>query len=211
MVYEQIHAAFFDSPRGGSYRGAARRVMGGHGSSIIRPRFHQRFGITPSGGRSSPASGWPGTSDPLCRHLEAWLPGKPRIGGVARPGPAVRPLAGSMYAPRRQKHGLMNAGWGGAIKVFALPTCRGPARAVARRRPLWGDASFASVAHALRSGCIVAAVRSASVGMLLEPSGAVGADQRRWKWLLSLGGRTGRCCRCRRRRNPPSTCASRWR
>ena len=59
------------------------------------------------------------------------------------------------YAPRRQKHGLMNAdGWGvGFYDDGVVRRWRSAA-------PLWGDASFASVAPALSSDCIVAAVRS---------------------------------------------------
>ena len=61
---------------------------------------------------------------------------------------------------------------------------------VARRwrsaTPLWGDASFASVAPALRSGCVVAAVRSASVGMPIEPSAT--APFTDGQWLLSHNG-----------------------
>jgi glutamine amidotransferase len=52
--------------------------------------------------------------------------------------------------------------------------------------PLWGDASFASVAPALRSGCLVAAVRSASVGMPIEASASAPFTDGRW--LLSHNG-----------------------
>jgi len=61
---------------------------------------------------------------------------------------------------------------------------------VARRwrsaAPLWGDASFASVAPALDSDCIVAAVRSATVGMPIEPSASAPFTDGRW--LLSHNG-----------------------
>jgi glutamine amidotransferase len=56
--------------------------------------------------------------------------------------------------------------------------------------PLWGDASFASVAPALRSGCVVAAVRSATVGMPIEPSAS--APFTDGQWLLSHNGRVDR-------------------
>jgi glutamine amidotransferase len=85
------------------------------------------------------------------------------------------------YSPRRQKHGLMNAdGWG--VGFFD----DGVARRWRSAAPLWGDASFASVAPALRSGCIVAAVRSASVGMPIEPSASAPFTDGRW--LLSHNG-----------------------
>jgi glutamine amidotransferase len=51
---------------------------------------------------------------------------------------------------------------------------------------LWGDVSFDSVAPALRSHCVVAAVRSATVGMPIEASAtAPFADG---NWLLSHNG-----------------------
>ncbi len=89
------------------------------------------------------------------------------------------------YAPRRQKHGLMNAdGWGMGFFSTALPG-GGPAR-WRSAAPLWGDASFASVAPALSSGCIVAAVRSATVGMPIESSACAPFTDGRW--LLSHNG-----------------------
>jgi glutamine amidotransferase len=88
------------------------------------------------------------------------------------------------YSPRRQKHGLMNAdGWG--VGFFDSGT-GGQPRRWRSATPLWGDASFASVAPALRSGCVVAAVRSASVGMPIEPSAS--APFADGEWLLSHNG-----------------------
>lgn len=85
------------------------------------------------------------------------------------------------YSPRRQKHGLVNAdGWGAGF--FA----EGASRRWRSARPLWGDASFASVAPVLRSGCVVAAVRSASVGMPIEETAA--APFTDGTWLLSHNG-----------------------
>jgi glutamine amidotransferase len=52
--------------------------------------------------------------------------------------------------------------------------------------PIWGDASLASVAPALHSACIVAAVRSATVGMPIEPSASAPFTDGRW--LLSHNG-----------------------
>src|SRR6476620_3694719 len=57
---------------------------------------------------------------------------------------------------------------------------------IRRAAPLWGDESFASVAPALRSGCLVAAVRSASVGMPIEASASAPFTDGRW--LLSHNG-----------------------
>ncbi|MDT5075953.1 MAG: gamma-glutamyl hercynylcysteine S-oxide hydrolase [Mycobacterium sp.] len=116
----------------------------------------------------------------MCRHL-GWL-GEP----VSVASLVLEPPHGLLvqsYAPRRQKHGLMNAdGWG--MGFFD------PRGQVARRwrsaAPLWGDASFASVAPALESACVVAAVRSATVGMPIEPSASAPFTDGRW--LLSHNG-----------------------
>lgn len=93
------------------------------------------------------------------------------------------------YAPRRQKHGLMNAdGWG--VGFYASPG-QGHSEAGEPRRwrsamPLWSDSSFASVAPVLHSGCAVAAVRSATVGMPIEASAV--APFTDGTWLLSHNG-----------------------
>ena len=114
----------------------------------------------------------------MCRHL-GWL-GTPVPVSALVLEPANGLLVQS-YSPRRQKNGLMNAdGWG--IGFFD-----GPApRRWRSSAPLWGDASFASVAPALSSGCVVAAVRSATVGMPIEPSAS--APFTDGQWLLSHNG-----------------------
>ena len=114
----------------------------------------------------------------MCRHL-GWL-GEPRsIASLVLEPPSG--LLVQSYAPRRQKHGLMNAdGWG--VGFFD----KGVARRWRSAAPLWGDASFASVAPALSSGCVVAAVRSASIGMPIEPSAS--APFTDGQWLLSHNG-----------------------
>ena len=114
----------------------------------------------------------------MCRHL-GWL-GKPVSVASLLLEPANGLLVQS-YSPRRQKHGLMNAdGWG--VGFFDGRTPRRWRSAA----PLWGDASFASVAPALYGECIVAAVRSASVGMPIEPSAS--APFTDGHWLLSHNG-----------------------
>ncbi|OBG88425.1 ergothioneine biosynthesis protein EgtC [Mycobacterium sp. E802] len=114
----------------------------------------------------------------MCRHL-GWL-GAPRSVSSLVLDPPQGLLVQS-YAPRRQKHGLMNAdGWGAGFFD------RGVARRWRSEKPLWGDASFASVAPALSSGCVVAAVRSATIGMPIEPSAS--APFTDGEWLLSHNG-----------------------
>jgi gamma-glutamyl hercynylcysteine S-oxide hydrolase len=115
----------------------------------------------------------------MCRHL-GWL-GEPRSVASLVLDPPYGLLVQS-YSPRRQKHGLMSAdGWG--IGFFDEGDEPRRWRSAA---PLWGDASFASVAPALRSGCLVAAVRSASVGMPVEASASAPFTDGRW--LLSHNG-----------------------
>ncbi|MGV0835712.1 ergothioneine biosynthesis protein EgtC [Mycolicibacterium thermoresistibile] len=119
----------------------------------------------------------------MCRHL-GWL-GQPRSVAELMLEPPYGLLVQS-YAPRRQKHGLLNAdGWGVGFFDDA-----GVARRWRSATPLWGDASFASVAPVLRSGCVVAAVRSATIGMPIEPSASAPFSDDRW--LLSHNGRVDR-------------------
>lgn len=114
----------------------------------------------------------------MCRHL-GWL-GAPRSVAALVSEPPYGLVAQS-YSPRRQKHGLLNAdGWG--VGFFDGDTPRRWRSAA----PLWGDASFASVAPALSSGCVVAAVRSATIGMPIEASACAPFSDGRW--LLSHNG-----------------------
>ncbi|MEB3022176.1 ergothioneine biosynthesis protein EgtC [[Mycobacterium] crassicus] len=117
----------------------------------------------------------------MCRHL-AWL-GRPRSLAELMLEPP-HGLVVQSYAPRRQKHGLLNAdGWGAGF--FDLPEGSVPRR-WRSPAPLWGDASFASVAPVLTSHCVVAAVRSATVGMPIEASAT--APFTDGHWLLSHNG-----------------------
>jgi len=120
----------------------------------------------------------------VCRHL-GWL-GEPRSLAALILEPPSSLLVQS-YAPRRQRHGRINAdGWGVG---FFTPGRPGPARWRAAR-PLWGDGSFASVAPTIGSGCVVAAVRSASAGMPVDESAT--APFTDGTWLLSHNGRVDR-------------------
>jgi len=128
----------------------------------------------------------------MCRHL-AWL-GEPRSLHDLVLAPPHGLLTQS-YAPRWQKHGLLNAdGWG--VGIFAdapdVAQAANPPRPHRWRsnRPLWGDVSFASMAPLLSSGCVVAAVRSATVGMPLDETAAAPFTDGRW--LLSHNGRVDR-------------------
>jgi gamma-glutamyl hercynylcysteine S-oxide hydrolase len=127
----------------------------------------------------------------MCRHV-GWLGESASVSSLVLEQPYG--LVTQSYSPRRQKHGLVNAdGWG--VGFFDAgghepSDLGGGTVGVARRwrsaAPLWGDASFASVAPAIRSSCIVAAVRSASIGMPIEPTACAPFSDGRW--LLSHNG-----------------------
>ena len=114
----------------------------------------------------------------MCRHL-GWLGADVTVASLVIDPPCG--LRVQSYAPRRQKHGLMNAdGWGVGFFDREVPRrWRSPA-------PLGGDVSFDSIAPALRSHCEVAAVRSATVGMPIEASATAPFTDGRW--LLSHNG-----------------------
>ena len=120
----------------------------------------------------------------MCRHV-AWL-GTSRTLASLLLEPEYGLLRQS-YAPRHQQHGTMNAdGWGAG---WWTPGVLGPAR-WRGGRPLWGDTSFASVAPHVKTGAILAAVRSATVGMPMDETAA--APFARGEWLLSHNGRLDR-------------------
>ena len=114
----------------------------------------------------------------MCRHL-GWLGADVTVASLVLDPP--NGLRVQSYAPRRQKHCLLNAdGWG--VGFFD----RDQPRRWRSAAPLWGDTSFESVAPALRSHCVVAAVRSATVGMPIEVSAT--APFTDGHWLLSHNG-----------------------
>jgi gamma-glutamyl hercynylcysteine S-oxide hydrolase len=122
----------------------------------------------------------------MCRHL-GWLGNEVTVSALVLDPP--HGLRVQSYAPRRQKHGQMNAdGWGvGFYSSFSQGVTDGEApRRWRSATPLWGDVSFDSVAPALRSHCVVAAVRSATVGMPIEASATAPFTDGRW--LLSHNG-----------------------
>jgi gamma-glutamyl hercynylcysteine S-oxide hydrolase len=87
------------------------------------------------------------------------------------------------YAPRRQLRGRMNAdGWGVGFYAVSRPE---PAR-WRSNRPMWSDASLASVAPVITSACALAAVRSATAGMPLDETAT--APFQSGRWLLSHNG-----------------------
>ncbi|MDF5752127.1 ergothioneine biosynthesis protein EgtC [Spongiactinospora sp. TRM90649] len=117
----------------------------------------------------------------MCRHA-AWL-GPPRSLTTLLGEPEYG-LIRQSYAPRMQRHGMINADGFGV--GWYDPVSGGPVR-YRRTIPIWTDANLPGLAGAARSGCLLAAVRSATVGMPVEESAtAPFADGR---WLLSHNGR----------------------
>jgi len=126
----------------------------------------------------------------VCRHL-AWF-GAPRTLAelVLEPDHG---LLRQSWQPQLQKHGTINAdGWG----IGFHPDTPGgapdgpPATPAPVRwrsdRPLWNDASFASVAPHLASSRVLAAVRSATAGMPTDVTAV--APFLHGGWLVSHNG-----------------------
>jgi glutamine amidotransferase len=102
----------------------------------------------------------------MCRHL-AWLGAVRTVAEVVLDG--EHSLLEQSWSPREQRRGKLNAdGFGAGWYTDLRPE---PAR-YRRVQPIWTDASFASVAGAVSSGCILAAVRSATIGMPIEETAA---------------------------------------
>ncbi|MBT2228161.1 ergothioneine biosynthesis protein EgtC [Nonomuraea sp. NEAU-A123] len=120
----------------------------------------------------------------MCRHA-AWL-------GAARSLTRLihepeHGLLKQSYAPRRQRHGMINAdgyGMGWYEQSRADPV------RYRRSVPIWTDANLPGLARIARSTCLLAAVRSATVGMPIEESATPPFTDGRW--LLSHNGRVAR-------------------
>jgi len=118
----------------------------------------------------------------MCRHL-AWLGSERTLAEVLVDPPFG--LLHQSWEPRRQRHGRVNAD-GFGVGWYAPAVRSEPAR-YRRAVPMWTDASFASFAGAVASGCVLAAVRDATIGMPIEETAtAPFADGR---LLLSHNGR----------------------
>ena len=117
----------------------------------------------------------------MCRHL-AYLGPPVTLEDLLLTPPSS--LLRQSWAPRRQRHGAVNADGFGAGWYVA-----GRAEPVRYRRaqPMWTDASFASLAPTIASGCILAAVRSATPGF--GPDESCSAPVTVGRWLFSHNGR----------------------
>jgi glutamine amidotransferase len=101
-------------------------------------------------------------------------------------------------APRYQTHGLFNAD-GFGVGWYDRDARVEPAR-YRTTRPLWSDTSFASFAGLVRSGAVLAAVRSASPGMPVEETSTAPFTDSAWLFshngfVPDFDGETGRALR----------------
>ena len=132
----------------------------------------------------------------MCRHLAYLGPPRPLAACVLEPEYG---LLRQSYAPRDMRGGgTVNAdgfgvGWypsGPARAARHRPARNPPARPRPTRyrsdRPLWGDQSFAELAAVTHAGAVLAAVRSATVGMPIVASAC--APFTDGHWLFSHNG-----------------------
>jgi glutamine amidotransferase len=82
------------------------------------------------------------------------------------------------WAPRRQRNGVVNADGFGA--GWYAPDVRPEPARYRTARPMWTDRSFASLAGVVRSGAVLAAVRSATPPAASEESGVPPFCSGRW-------------------------------
>jgi glutamine amidotransferase len=116
----------------------------------------------------------------MCRHLAYLGPPVPLRSLLTDPPHSLYRQA---WAPRRQRHGTVNAdGFGIGWYAGADPV---PAR-YRRAVPIWGDQSLPDLARVVSSGAVLAAVRSATQGTALGEAAAApfGAGP----WLFSHNG-----------------------
>lgn len=87
------------------------------------------------------------------------------------------------YAPRRQKHGLLNAdgfGFGWYVEGVAEPV------RYRRAVPLWSEENIRALAPVTRAGAILGAVRSATIGHPVQEGAS--APFTSGRWLFSHNG-----------------------
>jgi gamma-glutamyl hercynylcysteine S-oxide hydrolase len=116
----------------------------------------------------------------MCRHV-AYLGAPLTLSALLHDQP--HSLQHQSYAPRLQRHGVVNADGFGA--GWYLPGRDVPVR-YRRDVPIWTDASWHSLAPTVRSGCVLAAVRSTATGSPVEESCA--APFLYDRWLFSHNG-----------------------
>jgi len=116
----------------------------------------------------------------MCRHL-AYLGPAATLRSVIIDPP--HGLYRQAWAPRRQRHGTVNAD-GFGVGWYA-PGDPDPVR-YRRAEPIWGDESFADVARVTTSSAVLGAVRCATAGTALGPASV--APFAAGRWLFSHNG-----------------------
>lgn len=117
----------------------------------------------------------------MCR-LAAYLGPPTSLASVVLDPP--HSLMHQSYAPRYQKRGKVNAD-GFGVGWYAPDVRREPAR-FRSVTPIWGDASFASIAPVITTTALLASVRSATPPNPIEPSGV--APYTSGVWLFAHNG-----------------------
>jgi glutamine amidotransferase len=116
----------------------------------------------------------------MCRHL-AYVGRAVTLASVLYDPP--HSLVRQSWDPRHQRHGTVNAdGYG--VGWYAPEVRSDPAR-YRRSGPIWADRSLASLAGTVRSGAILAAVRSATPPAPIEESGAAPFTAGPWLWSVN--------------------------
>ncbi len=104
----------------------------------------------------------------MCRHV-GYLGAARSLSSIVA-GDSSTSLYRQSYEPKLQRHGTVNAdGWG--VGWFVDDGRDGPARH-RTASPIWADAFVTDVAPHIRSGSVVAAVRSATPPAPIEATGA---------------------------------------
>ncbi|WP_318215581.1 ergothioneine biosynthesis protein EgtC [Streptomyces sp. SCL15-6] len=116
----------------------------------------------------------------MCRHLAYVGPAEPLGRLLVEPAHA---LYCQSWAPRRQRHGTVNAD-GFGVGWYAEGDPR-PAR-YRRAGPIWADQSFADLARVVRTGALLAAVRDATLAG--ADAEAAAAPFAAGPWLFSHNG-----------------------
>jgi gamma-glutamyl hercynylcysteine S-oxide hydrolase len=117
----------------------------------------------------------------MCRHLAYVGPSVTLEKLIIKP---EHSLLQQSFAPRYQTHGTINAD-GFGVGWYDRDKRAEPAR-YRTTRPIWADASFASVAGLVTSNAVLAAVRSASPGMAIEETSTPPFIE--GPWLFSHNG-----------------------
>jgi glutamine amidotransferase len=117
----------------------------------------------------------------MCRHLTYIGPSVTLEKLIIKPEHSLLQQA---FAPRHQTHGTINAD-GFGVGWYDRDKRAEPAR-YRTTRPIWADASFASVAGLVTSNAVLAAVRSASPGMAIEETSTPPFTE--GPWLFSHNG-----------------------